>query len=343
MLRFENIEYLYALLMLPVFMVMYLLFVLWKNKALKRYGDLKVTRQLMPYMSKDRKIIKFILLMASWVLLVIGLANPQIGSRLEKVERKGADLMIALDVSNSMLAQDIRPDRLTRAKQAISRLVDKLSGDRIGIIVFAGRAYTQLPITSDYAAAKMFLSSISTEIVPVQGTAIGDAIELASGSFKDDTHSKVIIIITDGENNEGDALQAATETASEGIRIYTIGMGLADGAPIPMYNQHKQITGYKKDKKGTTVISKLDETMLQQIASAGNGVFVMANNQRDGLDKVLQEIDMLDKTEFETQMFSDYEDRFQYFIGFAIFLLILEFLIFERKSKLAAKIKLFSR
>jgi len=343
MIRFENIMYLYALLMVPVFIILYLMFILWKNKALKRFGDLKVTLRLMPYMSKQRRAAKFILLMTAYVFLVIGLANPQVGSQLEKVQRKGVDLMVALDVSNSMLAQDIRPDRLTRAKQAISRLVDKLSGDRIGIIVFAGKAYTQLPITSDYAAAKMFLSTISTQIVPVQGTAIGEAIQLASDSFKDDTHSKVIIIITDGENHEGDALESATAAATKGINIYTIGMGLPEGSPIPEYNQYKQITGYKKDRNGTTVMSKLNETMLQQIASAGNGIFVMANNKNDGLEKILDEINNLEKTEFESKMFSDYEDRFQYFIGFAILFMILEFFLLEKKSKWAGKIKLFTR
>jgi len=302
-----------------------------------------VIAQLMPLMSTNKKILKFILLMIGYIFLVIGVANPQIGSKLEQVERKGIDMIIALDVSSSMLAQDIRPDRLSRAKQAISKLIDKLHGDRIGIVVFAGKAYTQLPITSDYAAAKMFLETINTNVVPVQGTAIGEAIKLAADSFKADDHTKAIVIITDGENHEGDALEAAQKAAESGITIYTIGMGLPDGAPIPEYNQYDQLSGYKKDRQGNTVISKLNDKMLQQIASAGNGVFVMANNQRDGLSKVLNEINKLDKTEFETRMFTDYEDRFQYFLAFALFFLLLEYVLFERKNKWIKKMRLLCR
>jgi len=343
MIKFENIEYLYALLLIPVFIGLFIAFIYWKKNAMRRFGESGVIAQLMPLMSTNKKILKFILLMIGYIFLVIGVANPQIGSKLEQVERKGIDMIIALDVSSSMLAQDIRPDRLSRAKQAISKLIDKLHGDRIGIVVFAGKAYTQLPITSDYAAAKMFLETINTNVVPVQGTAIGEAIKLAADSFKADDHTKAIVIITDGENHEGDALEAAQKAAESGITIYTIGMGLPDGAPIPEYNQYDQLSGYKKDRQGNTVISKLNDKMLQQIASAGNGVFVMANNQRDGLSKVLNEINKLDKTEFETRMFTDYEDRFQYFLAFALFFLLLEYVLFERKNKWIKKMRLLCR
>lgn len=341
MIRFENIEYLYALLLIPLFTILFIMYVYWKKKVLKRFGDMDVTGRLMPFKSSSKRVVKFIILMVAYTFLVIGVANPQVGSKLEKVQRKGADLVIALDVSNSMLAQDIRPDRLERAKQAISKLIDRLGGDRIGIVIFAGKAYVQLPITSDYAAAKMFLSTVSPDIVPVQGTAIGEAITLASNSFSDEEHSKAIIVITDGENHEGNAVEAAEKATEMGINVYTIGMGLPDGAPVPVYNESKQLTGYKKDKNGTTVISKLNETMLQQIAAAGNGKFLMANNRRDGLETMLEEINKLEKSEFETRMFSDYEDRFQYFLAVAILLLVLEFLLFERKSKLTEKLKLF--
>ena len=341
MIRFENIELLYALLLIPVFTTLFILYLYWKKRVLKRFGDIRVTGQLMPYRSRRKRVMKFIYLMTGYVFLVIAAANPQVGSKLEKVQRKGADLVIALDVSSSMLAQDIRPDRLSRAKQAISRLIDRLEGDRIGIVIFAGKAYVQLPITSDYSAAKMFLATISPDIVPVQGTAIGEAITLAAKSFHNEEHSRAVIVITDGENHEGDAIEAAQEAAKEGISIYTIGMGLAEGAPIPVYNSNGQLIGYKKDKSGSTVISRLNETMLQQIAAAGNGKFVMANNRRDGLERMLEEINKLEKTEFETRMFSDYEDRFQYFIALAIFFFLLEFIFFERKSKLAERLKLF--
>ena len=202
--------------------------------------------------------------------------------------------MIALDVSNSMLAEDIQPNRLERAKQSISKLIDNLQGDRIGIIVFAGKAYIQLPITTDYSAAKLFLTTINTDIVPVQGTAIGDAIEMAKTSFNEIEHSKAIVIITDGENHEGDAVENAKEAADEGILVYTIGMGLPDGSPIPVYNKYGNRTGYKKDKQGNTIITKLNENMMQQIAAAGNGIYVRANNTQAGLRKVFDEINSLE-------------------------------------------------
>jgi Ca-activated chloride channel homolog len=343
MIRFENIEYLYGLLMIPVFILAFILYRIWKRRALKRFGDWPVILRLVPEMSDIKPAIKFTLLMIGYVFLIIGAANPQIGSRLEKVERKGADLMIALDVSNSMLAQDVRPDRITRATQAISKLIDGLAGDRIGIVVFAGKAYMQLPITTDYAAAKMFLSTISPGMVPTQGTAIADAIEMASGAFKQDDRSKALIIITDGEDHEGDALEAAQSAAEKGIRIYTIGMGSPEGTPIPIYDQNGNQTGFKKDKQGQTVISKLNEIILQQIASAGSGIYIRATTGRDGLSRIFEEINQLQKAEIETQMFSEYEDRFQYFIAIGLLFLLLEFFLPEKKSKWADKIKLFNR
>ena len=227
MFRFEHIEYLYALLLIPFFSVLFILYGIWKKRAVRRFGDWEVIAQLMPLLSGKKQVLKFIIFMLAIGFLVIGLANPQIGSKLEKVQRKGADLVIALDVSNSMLSQDIRPDRLTRAVQGISKLIDRLEGDRLGIVVFAGKAYVQLPITTDYSAAKMFLSTISTQMVPSQGTAIGDAIELAIQSFKEDDRSKAIIIITDGENHEGNVLEAAQLATEKGIKIFYYRNGIA--------------------------------------------------------------------------------------------------------------------
>ena len=341
MIRFAHIYYLYGLLLIPVFIIIFSVMLRWKKKALNRFGDIAIISQLIPDVSKGRLVFKFFLIMLAYAFLVIGIANPQIGSKLEKVKRKGIDLMIAIDVSNSMLSQDIKPSRLARAKQAVSRLIDNLKGDRIGIIVFAGKAYMQLPITTDYAAAKLFLSTINTEIVPTQGTAIGDAIQLAVGSFDDNNHSKAVIIITDGENHEGNAVEEAKAASELGIKICAIGMGLPDGAPIPVLNIYGDRIDYKKDKEGKTIITKLNETMLQQIASAGKGVYTRANNTQAGLKKVFNEINEMEKTEFESKMFSDYEDRFQYFIGICLVILILELFIFERKSKWAGKIKLF--
>lgn len=343
MFRFEHIEYLYALLLVPVFSTLFVMYWIWKKRALKRFGDWEVISSLMPMISGKKHVLKFVILMLAYGFLIIGLANPQIGSKLEKVQRKGADLVIALDVSNSMLSQDIRPDRLTRAVQGITKLIDRLEGDRIGIVVFAGKAYVQLPITTDYSAAKMFLSTISTQMVPTQGTAIGEAIELAVQSFQEDNRSKAIIIITDGENHEGDALESAKIAVEKGIKIFTIGMGSPDGSPIPLFDSFGRQTGYKTDRQGQTIVSRLDETTLQQLASAGNGIYVRASTGQDGLSRIIDEINSLEKQEIETRMFSEYEGRFRYFLAISLLLLVLEFLVPEKKSRWAGRIKLFNR
>ncbi len=343
MIRFEHIEYLYLLLGIPLFTILFIFGMRMRKMALKRLGDLSILNRLMPDVSKDKMILKFIILNIAYAFLIVGIANPQTGSRLETVQRKGIDLVVALDISNSMLAQDIKPDRLSRAKQALFKLIDRLKGDRIGIIIFAGKAYTQLPITTDYAAAKMFISTISTKDIPSQGTAISEAINLGISSFDENDHSKAIIIITDGENHEGDAIQAATAASELGITVYTIGMGLPDGSPIPILNSYGQATGFKKDRDGNTVITKLNEVMLQQIAAAGKGDYVRANNTQAGLSKIFEKINALEKSEIDTRMFTDYEDQFQYFIGFGLLLLFLEFLIFDRKTRWASRIRLFEK
>jgi len=249
--------------------------------------------------------------------------------------------MIALDVSNSMLAEDIKPSRLERSKQSIMRLIDQLDGDRIGIIIFAGKAYTQLPITTDYAAAKLFVSTINTDIIPTQGTALGDAIARAVTSFGETKNNKAIIIITDGEDHQGDVLEQAETAAKAGILIYTIGMGLPDGAPIPVYNG-KVMTGYKKDGSGNIIVSRLDEALLQQIATAGKGIYVRASNSEAGLRPIMEEIGKIQETEIESRQFTDYESRFQYFLAFAILLLVLDLFIFEKKTKWLKNFRPFS-
>jgi Ca-activated chloride channel family protein len=301
----------------------------------------------MPEVSIARKNWKFALLMGAMATIFITLANPQLGSKIEKVQRKGIDMIIAVDISNSMLAEDIKPNRLSRAKRAISKLVDKLQGDRIGLIVFAGEAYTQLPITTDYSAAKMFLSSVSTDYISTQGTSIANAIELGRATFKEMSEdvqagkrNRAIVIITDGEDQEEGALEQAKEAAKEGIIIYTIGMGTEKGGPIPLYRGGR-MTGYKKDREGHTVITRLNQIELQKIASAGNGIFVRANNSKVGLNKILDEISRLDKTEIESQTFKDYESHFQIFAFLAILFLIIDLLLSERKGKLISKFNIF--
>jgi len=338
--RFAHIYYFYLLALIPAYAGLFVLFLLWKKKTLSKYGDWAVIKQLMPEYSVWKPVLKFTGMSIVLAALILALADPQTGSRLEKVKRKGIDLMICLDVSNSMMAQDIKPNRLERAKQSILRLIDNLEGDRIGIIVFAGKAFTQLPITTDYAAGKMFTSTINTGIVATQGTAIGEAIEAAANGFGESKHNKAIVIITDGEDHEGSVLEQTEAAVKKGITIYTIGMGLPEGVPIPEYSGTVQ-TGYKKDREGQTVMTKLDETLLQRIASIGKGMYVRATTSETGLGKIFDDIGKIQKTEIEEKQFSDYEDRFQYFVALALLILILDLFVFERKTQWLKKFRPF--
>ncbi len=340
MFRFEHPIYINFLLALPLLVILFWVYLRWRKSVTLKLGDAAVVKRMMLDVSPFRVHLKFILLLLTVASILLALANPQIGSRLEKVQRKGIDLVVAIDVSNSMLAQDIQPSRMERARQSVSRLIDEMENDRVGLIIFAGKAYTQLPITTDYNAAKMMLATIKPDLVPVQGTAIGQAIEMGMASFKEDKGGKAIIVITDGENHEDDAVNMAKEAASKGIHIYTIGMGLADGAPIPEY-RNNQMTGFKKDRSGNTIITRLDESMLQQIAQAGNGIYVRASNTQAGLKKVYDEIGKLDKNTFDAVSYADYDDRFQYFIALALIFILLNFITNERKSRWAKRIKIF--
>jgi Ca-activated chloride channel family protein len=341
MYQFEHIHFFYALGLIPAFILLYFFISVLRKRALRSYGDLEIVQRLFPDISTAKRVWKLVFFCLAFACLVIGIVNPQAGTKLEEVKRKGGDLMICLDVSNSMNAEDLSPSRLERAKHAISKLVDKLDGDRLGIIVFGGEAYVQLPITTDYSAAKMFLESISTDMVPTQGTAIGKAISKALESFgKDEGKNKAILVITDGENHEDDAIAAAETAAERGIVIHTIGMGSADGAPIPLYRGNVR-EGFRKDKDGNTVVTKLNEQALKEIAAAGNGIYIRASNADAGLNNVLSEIDKLEKKQFESKMYSDYEDRFQWFISAALLFLLIETFLSERKSKLYKKLNLF--
>ena len=342
MFQLENKYFLYALGLIPIFIILYWMTNRWRKKALATYGDITIIQQLFPDVSKAKRIWKFVLFILAFLFLIIGIVNPQSGTKLEEVKRKGADIIICLDVSNSMKAQDLQPNRLEKAKHAIAKLIDKLQGDRIGIIVFGGEAYVQLPITTDYAAAKLFSESISTDMIQTQGTAIGAAINLAIESFgKDEGKNKAILIITDGENHEDDAIKAAEAAAEKGITIHTIGMGSVDGAPIPIYKNGVR-EGFKKDKNGNTIMTKLNESTLQEIATASNGIFVRATNSDAGMNHVLDAISKLEKKEFESKIYSDYEDRFQWFIAAAFILLLIETFLTERKSKIYEKLNLFN-
>lgn len=341
MFRLENIYYLYAGLLVPVFILLFALTRLWRKKAIRLFGDPTVVNQLIHEVSTTKPLIKFILALIALSLIIVGIVNPQIGSKLQEVKRKGADVMIALDVSNSMKSEDLSPNRLERAKQAISKLVDKLEGDRIGIVVFAGEAFVQLPITTDYAAAKLFLETIDTDIIPTQGTAIGTAIRTCIESFgRDVGKNKAIIVITDGENHEDDAIEATKEAVEKGISVNTIGMGSPNGSPIPLYKNGSP-AGFKKDKDGNTVITKLNEQILEEVASTGKGVYVHATNSETGLNAILDEVNKLEKKNFESKMYSDYDDKFYYFLIPALILITIDLFINERKSKWLEKLNLF--
>ncbi|MFM7216426.1 MAG: VWA domain-containing protein [Bacteroidota bacterium] len=337
MFRWAHPEHLYALIALPVLAAMILLSWRQRNKKLGQYGDHSLVEQLTAKRSSRKPKIGAVLILFSYTMLVVAWADPQIGSRLEEVKRQGVDVVIALDVSNSMKAEDLRPNRLERAKQVISRLIDRLENDRIGIVVFAGKAYVQLPITTDYAAAKLFLSTIEPNMVPTQGTAIGTAIRLASTSFnKTDKKHKVIVVITDGENHEDDALEATKEAIETGAIIHTIGMGSPDGTPIPLNG-----SGFLKDKEGQTVLTKLDEVTLQKIAAESKGIYIRSTQADDGLDELLKQIGRMEKKTFGTKQYTDYEDRFQFFLAAALLALLLESVLGERKSAWIRRLKLF--
>lgn len=342
--KFERPEALYLLLIIPLVLGFFMFARYQRRQAMRSFADLAMFKTIMPFESFTRPWIKITLLLSALTMLIIGIANPQTGSRMEEVKREGIDVFIALDVSNSMLAEDIQPNRLERSRQAINRLIDKLTGDRIGIIVFAGKAYMQLPLTTDYNAARLFVSTINTGMVPSQGTAIGEAIRMAVASFDEEvSRNKAIIIISDGEDHEDQAIKAAQEASAKGITVYTIGMGLAEGAPIPLYNQYGKNIGFKKDRNQNTVVTKLNEGLLQEVASAGNGAYVRANNIRSGLETIFAEINKIAKSEIETRIFTDYENRFPLFLGFAILFLFIEVFIALRKTVWESKINLFDK
>lgn len=341
MFRFSHPEYLYFLFLIPIIIGLFWFATILQKRAINRFGNLDILKQLMPGMSFNRGWLKTIIFTTAITLIILGMAGPQFGSKLTEVKRKGIELIIALDVSNSMMSEDIQPNRLEQAKQSISRLVDKLSNDRLGLIVFAGDAYIQLPITNDYISAKMFLSSINPGVVPKQGTAIGSAINLAASSFSPQSEtSKVIVILSDGENHEDDAVEAAKKAADQGIFIYAIGIGSPQGAPIPSLSADTQ-NSFWKDKDGNVVVSKLDEETLSKVAAAGNGKYIRATNSQFGLLPLFEDINKMQKTEMKEKIYSEYDDQFQYLFGLAFLLLFLEFMILERKNKWLTKLNLF--
>lgn len=342
MIQFAHKGILWFLFAMLLMLVGYLLYWRHRKRSLGKLGDSELMEQLMPGASRSAHHWKFLLLFVGTTLLIIAASGPRVGSKLEEVEIKGREIIIALDVSNSMLAEDIKPSRLERSRQMINRMVDRMTNDKIGLIVFAGDAYTQIPITDDYPSVKMFLAGAGPDMVSKQGTAIGAAISLAARSFSSSEAdspvqtraSQAIVVITDGENHEDDAVGEATAAAEKGIRIYTIGLGDPNGVPIPVRPGSKS---NKRDKDGQVVVSKLNEKLLQEVAAAGNGAYIAG----DRINSLEDELNKLQKRDLNTKVFSEFAERFQYFAGFALLFLVLEFILRSRKNPLLKKYNLF--
>ncbi|MBP8023095.1 MAG: VWA domain-containing protein [Paludibacter sp.] len=338
MFRFAHPEYLFLLLIVPLLVGLFIYTRIQKKRKLQLFGDPALLASLMPNVSFLRPRFKFYMQLTAVILMIVVMAQPQFGTKEEKQEKKGIEVMIALDVSNSMMAQDIQPARLDKAKMVLSKLVDGMTNDKVGLVVFAGDAYIQLPITADYVSAKMFMSSISPALVPRQGTAIGSAIDLCIKSFGEKSDvSRAIIVITDGENHEDDAVGAAKLAAENGIVVHVVGMGKPEGAPIPVDGT----MSFRKDKEGNVVVSKLNEDMCRSIATAGGGTYVRADNQNSAYRVVSKELDNLAKSKLETRVFSDYNEQFQSFALLALILLFFDSFIFDRRNKRLSKLRIF--
>lgn len=334
MIQFAQAEYFLLVLLIPILFLFHGINRRIRRKRIEKLGERAILEQLMPRASAARGWIKLSIISIGLFFFAVGLARPQLGARIKEIEGTGVEIMIALDVSNSMLAQDYSPNRLERAKLAISRLTDKLRQDRVGLIVFAGQAFVQLPITTDYVSAKMFLNSINTQSVPIQGTSLSSAINLAVKSFSAESanSSKAIILITDGEDHEDNPVDAAKTAAQLGAVVYTIGIGSQEGKPIPMPNGE-----LLKDKEGNIVVTRLDEETLLQIAQAGGGKYIRAGNSDFGLETVVEQIRNMDKQAFSSVVFEDFNEQYMYFFAIALIFFILEFIITERKGKVFFK------
>jgi Ca-activated chloride channel homolog len=338
MFRFSNPEYLYFLAIIPLMVVLLLLIRKQQRGRLREFGNPELLYQLMPDLSKRRPIVKAILQLTAIGVCIFMIAGPQFGSKKEKTTRQGAEFMIALDVSNSMMAEDITPNRLGKSKQLISKLVDKMSNDKIGMVIFAGDAFTQLPITSDYVSAKIFLNSISPDMIKNQGTAIGEAIDQCVRSFGPKTKAeRAIIVITDGENFEDNAVESAKLAADEGIAVHVVGMGSMEGSPIPTGNG----SDFRKDKTGNVVVTRLDEATCRDISAAGKGIYVRSDNANAALRVLSKEFDSMTKADIEGSVYSQYDEQFQALAWMLLVILVIDILIVNRKSTLFRHIKLF--
>jgi tetratricopeptide (TPR) repeat protein len=339
MLRFAHPLYLWALLAIPVIAVAYFFLHYRRKQLMREFVSEPLVAQLAPDASTAKRTVKQVLLLLSLACLIVAAANPQVGTRLEEVKREGIDLFIALDVSLSMKAEDIRPSRLDKAKRDVSDLLRKLQGDRVGLVVFAGEAFVQFPLTADYSAADLFINAVDVEAVPVPGTMIGSAIEVALKSFRKDLPTqKAIVVVSDGENTEGDITGAVEKARKEGVRVFAIGMGTPEGSPIPIYGANGERTDYKHDRAGTIVLTKLDESALQQIALSTGGSYRRATNAGNEIDEIHKELAALQKTEMGSLQVTGFEDQFQYPLTLGILLLVVELLLSERRGRFLTRL-----
>lgn len=338
-MHFAHLHILWLLALIPLLSIGFALLTHRKRRQIEAFGDPELVSQLMPERSTVRPVVKFVILMVTLTLLIFAAARPQYGKKEQVIKRQGIEVLVALDISNSMLAEDVAPSRLDRAKQMLSKMIDKMTDDKVGLVVFAGQSFIQLPITCDYVSAKMFLNNISPDLIKTQGTAIGDAINTSIRAFgaEQSEASRAIILITDGENHEDDALAAAKAAKEAGIHLYVIGIGKPEGAPIPIPGTNN----YRKDRQGQVVVTKLNEDMCKQIAAAGNGAYIHCDNTNTAMRSLEQEIDHLATAEMETTVYTDLNEQYQSFVLIALLLLVIEFFIFNRKHQLFNYEKLF--
>jgi len=343
MIQLDEKIYFYLLLIIPMIVVLFVLLQIWKKRTQAKFADSPLLKRLTPSRSKFKSTLKLILLLLGLSGLALGLVNPKIGTKLETVKREGVDIVFAVDVSKSMLAEDIAPNRLEKAKRLVSEIINQLASDRIGIIAYAGQAYPQLPITTDYGAAKMFLQNMNTDMLTSQGTAINAAIELATTYYDDeDQTNRVLFIISDGEDHsEGSTLDAVEEAVEEGIKIYTIGVGKTKGAPIPI-KRKGVVESLKKDNKGEVVITKLNQEILIDIADDGNGEYIDGSNTDEAVNYIKEQLLQMDKKEFEAKQFAEYKDQFQWFLGIGLLFLFLDIFVLDRKTEWLRKLNLFN-
>jgi Ca-activated chloride channel family protein len=343
MYQIEEPAYFLYFTIVPAIIVLFLLGFWWKKRKQKQFADLNLIDRLSPERSSFKSFVKLIVICFGLAFLVISLANPKMGTKLETIKREGVDIVFALDVSKSMLAEDIAPSRLDKAKQIITKVIDKLGSDRVGVIIYAGNSYPLLPITTDHAAAKMFLQNASPNMVSSQGTAINEAIELAITYYDNDEQTnRFLFIVSDGEDHEENTLEVAKQAIKEGIKVFTVGVGTEKGAPIPI-RDNGIVTSYKKDNKGEVVITKMNSEVLKNVASEGGGKYINGNKTQETITLIEDLLVKAEKSEFESKQFSDYKDQFQWFIAIGLFLIILDVLLLEKKTKWIQKLNLFNQ